>query len=76
MPVIFETQGIKFRIYPQDHQPPHIHVIKNECEVKIKIDDLSVIKNFGFSNQEIKEIVQFLKPRIKKAMEVWYDYQK
>lgn len=28
MPKVFEYRGIKFYIFPGDHDPPHVHIMK------------------------------------------------
>lgn len=39
MATIAKTNGFSFRIYPNDHQPPHVHVIKADGEVIIELGD-------------------------------------
>lgn len=37
MPTIINKDGFRIIIYPDDHLPPHVHVIKNDGEVKIDL---------------------------------------
>lgn len=39
MPTIERAKGFSFRIYTNDHEPPHVHVIKNDGEVIIELGD-------------------------------------
>ncbi|HEX9918887.1 MAG TPA: DUF4160 domain-containing protein [Pyrinomonadaceae bacterium] len=39
MPTIAKTDGFSFRIYYNDHKPPHVHVIKADGEVIIELGD-------------------------------------
>lgn len=37
MPKVWEQEGFRFVIYPDDHMPSHIHVIKAGVEVVIEL---------------------------------------
>lgn len=37
MPTILRFQGFRVVIYPNDHLPPHVHVIKGSGEVRIDL---------------------------------------
>lgn len=37
MPTICREQGFRFFVYPNDHQPAHIHVFHSDGEIKIDI---------------------------------------
>lgn len=37
MPTIFIFEGLKFNIYFNDHQPPHVHVTKNGVEAVFQL---------------------------------------
>jgi hypothetical protein len=39
MATILRTNGFSFRIYTNDHEPPHVHVIKNDGEAIIELGD-------------------------------------
>lgn len=39
----YETPGFLLEMYPEDHSPPHFHVIKNDWNIRIKFN-LSYIK--------------------------------
>ncbi|MFE4105780.1 DUF4160 domain-containing protein [Almyronema epifaneia] len=51
MPTVLRKDGFAFRIYPNDHKPAHVHVIKGGGEVKINLWGSS-------SNQESPTIVK------------------
>jgi len=44
MPTISEFFGILIRMYYDDHNPPHFHVVYGEYEAQINIDTLEIIK--------------------------------
>ena len=37
MPTLFRQDGFRVVIYTDDHEPPHVHVLKGETEVKIDL---------------------------------------
>jgi hypothetical protein len=37
MPTILFINGFQFIIWPDDHEPPHVHVFKGDGEAKIQI---------------------------------------
>jgi len=39
MPTILSINGFRFIIWPADHEPPHVHVFKDNGEAKIGIGD-------------------------------------
>jgi hypothetical protein len=44
MPTISEFFGILIRMYYDDHNPPHFHVVYGEYEAQINIETLEIIK--------------------------------
>jgi len=44
MPTLIIIDGIKISIYPNDHNPPHIHIDYAEYHALVDIINLSLIK--------------------------------
>ncbi len=44
MPTVIILEGIKISIYPNDHNPPHIHVDYTEYHALLDISNLTVIE--------------------------------
>ncbi len=44
MPTIKIIDGIKVNIYPNEHPPPHFHVIYGDNEAMLRIADLEIEK--------------------------------
>ena len=44
MPTIVRKDGFKVVIYPNDHDPAHVHVMKNSGEVRINLGDEALSK--------------------------------
>jgi hypothetical protein len=45
MPTIFRQDGFRVVIYTDDHEPPHVHVLKGETEVKIDLGNAKTLPN-------------------------------
>ena len=53
MPTLFVIFGFRFLFYSDDHEPIHVHVIKDGHEAKYNIEPLEQICNHGFKKHEI-----------------------
>lgn len=74
-PTILRTRNLSVRIYPKDHNPPHVHVIGPGSEAKFLLRDMECVFSRGFSSKAIKDIRKFLKDRKKLLEEAWNEYQ-
>lgn len=64
--------GYKFQFYSADqHEPPHIHVVKAEKRAKIWLQDLSVEMSRHFSPRELNRILAIARERQNELLE-WY----
>ena len=43
MPTIFRQDGFRVVIYTDDHEPPHVHVLKGETEVKVDLGSIMIL---------------------------------
>ncbi len=63
MPTLLNQDGFKFFFYANEHEPKHIHVMKNEGFAKIELANLIVVQNY-------------LKPKdLKSALEIIAKHQ-
>lgn len=46
MPTLLNKNGFKFFFYANEHEPKHIHVMKNEYFAKIELHSLKVVQNY------------------------------
>ena len=53
MPTIFIFFGFRFMFYSNDHEPIHVHVIKDGNEAKYNVSPLIQIYNHGFKKHDI-----------------------
>lgn len=58
MPTIYRTDGFRFVIYPNDHEPAHVHVFHGNGEVKINICVASFPKMLQVFNMSTKLVMR------------------
>lgn len=78
MPTVYRQDGFEFRIYTNDHDPPHVHVFKAGGQVKIAIGDEktapSVLLRKGMSNKDAVKAVLSVDQNQEHFLESWRKY--
>ena len=50
-----------FKIYSNEEERKHIHVVKAECEAKFWLEPtVELAVNYGFDNKDLKKITQLV----------------
>ncbi len=44
MPTLQRFGAVSVRMYPDDHRPPHFHIVAPDFQVMVRIADLTVIE--------------------------------
>jgi uncharacterized protein DUF4160 len=74
MPTIV-IDGYKFRFYSSDiHEPPHMHVIRDQNEAKIWLEPVALEYNRGYRTSELKRILRLTRENRDRLLEAWNDY--
>jgi len=61
-PLFKEENGFAFRIFSNEEDRMHIHVLKDKNEAKVWLEpEIKIEYNFGFKQQEIKRIMKIVK---------------
>ena len=64
--------GYDVRMYPGDHDPPHVHVWKGGRQVKIDLESMDVIStSHDFKSREIRQIIILLREHESHLLSVW-----
>lgn len=77
MPEVFRTGGYIVVVYPNDHDPPHVHVLRAGREVRIAIGAPGEVppRVYGpkssMTRQEQKEAVRLVAERQAECLAVW-----
>ncbi len=58
LPTVMKFGNIRFYIYGDDHNPPHVHVVFRDRMAVIAIGTGLVMKHKGFKESELKVLVQ------------------
>jgi hypothetical protein len=71
MPTIF-IEGYKFRFYSSDiHEPPHVHVIRDDNVAKIWLQPITVEYSHGYNRSTLNRILKLTRQNQEKLLEAW-----
>jgi len=71
MPTII-IEGYKFRFYSSDiHEPPHVHVIRDDKEAKVWLEPVASEYNRGYRSSELKRILRLTRENAGRLLEAW-----
>lgn len=60
-PKFRKEDGFVFKIYSNEEERMHVHVVKAENEAKFWLEPvIELVDNFGFNNKEIKKITKMV----------------
>ncbi len=75
MPTLLNWKGHKFLFYSREiGEPPHIHVLKDNKQLKVWLEDLEVARNVRFADHEINDILKVIKEHRAEFVRTWNDY--
>lgn len=73
MPTLLDKNGFKFFFYANEHEPKHIHVMKNDDFAKIELDDLKVVQNY-LKPKDLKFALEVVKEHKKDFERIWNEW--
>lgn len=60
-PLFKRERGYAFKIFSNEEERMHVHVIKDNCEVKIWLEpEIELAENDGFANHEVNQIIKIV----------------
>lgn len=72
MPTVLRVGSYRFHFYASDGgERPHIHVDLQGATAKFWIDDLSLARNQGLSEREVKEAQRIAREHQPELLEAW-----
>ena len=75
MPTVFIIFGFIFKFYSDDHEPIHIHVVKDRHEAKYNIEpEVNLVYNHGFKRHELSIIEGIIGENINIIKGRWAEY--
>lgn len=76
MPKIFEFFGFSFMFFSNDHEPIHVHIVKDNCEAKYNVNPIEQVYNKGFKAREIRLIETIIEDNADVITERWTEFFK
>jgi hypothetical protein len=75
MPTLLRIGPYRFFFYSGDQgEPPHVHVERDENEVKVWLEPVKMQRNNGFSRKEVNKIRNMVEANQIKLLEYWDDF--
>lgn len=72
----FYILGFRFLFYSNDHEPIHVHIVKDDCEAKYNVSPIEQVYNHGFKKQLIAIIESIIEENVEVITERWKNYFK
>ncbi|MBI3823057.1 MAG: DUF4160 domain-containing protein [Planctomycetes bacterium] len=75
MPTVLRHGPYGFVFFSSDqNEPPHIHVKRDRAIAKYWLEPVSLAKNRGFKQPELKRIAKLIERYQQRLIEAWHDY--
>jgi len=75
MVTVLRAEGLHVRIYADDHEPRHVHVIGNSHEALFNLNcsfgPVAVRANYGFPERDLSRIAKMLTEHLAFLCEEW-----
>ncbi|SFV61567.1 hypothetical protein MNB_SM-5-382 [hydrothermal vent metagenome] len=73
MPTLLNKNGFKFFFYANEHEPKHIHVMKNDGFAKIELEDLTIVQNY-LKPKDLKLALEIIKENQNNFIRIWDEW--
>jgi len=73
VPTLLDKDGFKFFFYANEHEPMHIHVMKQDDFAKIELESLKVTKNY-MKVKDLKLALNIVKENRKNFIRIWDEW--
>ena len=75
MPTIYRFDGFRFFFYSNEgNEPPHLHVAKDDGELKIWLNSLVIDYSYKFKASEVKIIIKIVRNNQKRFLNDWIKF--
>ena len=71
MPTLFVFFGFRFLFYSNDHEPVHIHIVKDDCVAKYNVNPIQQVYNHGYKKREIALIESIIEENQDVIIDRW-----
>lgn len=73
MPTLLTLNGFKFFFYSNEHEPKHIHIMKNDEFAKVNLENLEVLYN-SFKSKDLAFVLDAIKTHKSEFERKWNEY--
>jgi hypothetical protein len=75
MPTVLRAGPFRVYFYSHEsHEPPHVHVDRDDQSAKYWLSPVSVARNLGFSAVELRRIEDLLENHERQPLEAWHEW--
>ena len=75
MPTVLSIGPYRFFFYAGDrHEPPHVHVERDDCTAKFWLDPVRLTDSQGFNRKEILRIQTIVEDHQTEFLKNWHEY--
>lgn len=75
MPTVFRTGPYRFYFYSHEpHEPPHIHVDRDDLSAKFWLTPASLARNLGFTAVELRRLQSVVEEHQGEFLEAWHGH--
>jgi uncharacterized protein DUF4160 len=75
MPIIMQSEGFAVIVYPNDHNPAHVHVFSAGHEAVFNLNcpggPVALRENYGFSRRDVARVRKLLDATTTKLCQQW-----
>jgi hypothetical protein len=70
-PTIVYEGGYRIVIFPNDHPPAHVHIIKDDLDAKVQLDPIEFIEEPDFNPRQMKRILKLVREHQQELLDKW-----
>jgi len=74
MPTLKILDGYRFFFYSNDHDPPHIHIEKDNKTAKFNLEPIELVKSKRFNASELKKIRIMVEDNVELFKQSWNEF--
>jgi hypothetical protein len=71
VPTVLREAGLRFVVYPNDHEPAHVHVIGPDWEAVVNLIDGRLREAIGSGEREARLAVRLVAKRRELLLDAW-----
>ena len=75
MPTVKRIGPYRLYFYSHEpHEPPHVHIDRDDLSAKFWLTPVSLARNFGFSSKELRHVEEIVSEHETTLVEAWDGY--